>query len=78
MVVLTSAGLALSDVAFAATGDVTASTIAYEGQFRTAGHTVINEESGSTPVTAPPGSTGGPTSTTVTVDGSTFTAKEAR
>ncbi len=65
------------DVAFAVTGTVTGGSQAYQAKFRSAGYTVTDAESGSTPVTAPSGAPGGSTSTTLTVAGSTFTAKDA-
>ncbi len=65
------------DVAFAVTGTVASGSQAYQAKFRSAGYTVTDAESGSTPVTAPADSPGGSTSTTLTVTGSTFTAKDA-
>ena len=62
------------DVAFAVTGPLGAGTSAYAAKFRSAGYTVSNVEAGSTGGTAP--GSDGPT-TTVTVTGSTFTAKDA-
>jgi hypothetical protein len=61
------------DVAFAVTGSVTAGTSAYQAQFQSAGYTLSNIQSGSTP---PAGSASGSSSTTLT--GSVFTAKNAQ
>lgn len=66
------------DVAFAATGSVTSAATDYADQFRSAGYAVSDEETGSTVVTTPPGSAGGATSSTVGLEGSTFTAKNAQ
>jgi hypothetical protein len=62
------------DVAFAVTGSLAAGTSVYGSKFQSAGYTLSNVQSGTTPVTGAPG---GATSTTVTLTGSTFTAKNA-
>ena len=66
------------DAAYAVTGNVTAGMTAYEGEFRTSGFTVTDAENGTTPITSTAGATGSSTSTTVTVDGSVFTARDAQ
>ncbi len=70
------------DVAFAATGNVSAGATSYQAQFRSDGYTVTNVETGSTatPEGQPAGSSGGATSTstTITLQGSVFTATDAQ
>ena len=66
------------DVAFAATGDVASGISAYQAQFRSAGYTVTNSETGSTGVTGTTGPSGSGTPTTVTVSGSVFTATNSQ
>ncbi len=66
------------DVAFAVTGSLSSGTAAYEAKFRSAGYTVTNIETGSTPATAATGSGSNSTSTTVTLTGSVFTATDAQ
>jgi hypothetical protein len=61
------------DVAFAGTGDVTTGATAYQAKFRSAGYSVTNVETGST---ATPSTSGGSTSSTVTLTGSVFTATD--
>jgi hypothetical protein len=63
------------DVGFAVTGSITSGTSAYQSKFQSAGYTISNVQSGTTPVTGAPSSG---TSTTVTLTGSTFTAKNAQ
>jgi hypothetical protein len=63
------------DVAFAVTGSLTQGTTAYQDKFQSAGYTLSNVQSGSTPATGPP--SGSPT-TTLTLTGSAFTAKDAQ
>lgn len=65
------------DVAFAVKGTVTSGTSAYASKLRSAGYSVSNVQSGSaeTPTSAASGSNS--TQTTVTLSGSTFTAKNA-
>jgi hypothetical protein len=63
------------DVGFAVTGAVTSGTAAYQSKFEAAGYTISNVQSGTTPVTGAPSSG---TSTTLTLTGSTFTAKDAQ
>ncbi len=60
------------DVAFAVTGSVTSGTTAYESKCRSAGYTITNIRSGSTPVTSEASSDS--TSTTVTLTGAGFSA----
>ena len=62
------------DVAFAVTGSTAAGTSAYQAKFQSAGYTLSNVQSGSTPVSGPSGSP----PTTVTLTGSVFTAKDAQ
>ncbi len=66
------------DVAFAVKGTVSAGTAAYQSKLRSAGYTVSNVQSGSadTPTSAASGAKS--TQTTITVSGSTFTAKDAK
>jgi hypothetical protein len=69
------------DVAYAVTGTISAGTAAYQATLQSAGFAISNIETGSTEVTQPPatGSTsGGSTSTTLTLTGSTFMAKDAQ
>ncbi len=63
------------DVAFAVTGSTAAGTSAYQAKFQSAGYTLSNVQSGSTPVTGAPS---GSPPTTVTLSGSVFTAKNAQ
>ena len=63
------------DVAFAVTGSLTQGTTAYQDKFQSAGYTLSNIQSGSTPATGTP--SGSPT-TTLTLTGSVFTAKDAQ
>ncbi len=63
------------DVGFAVTGSITSGTSAYQSKMQAAGYTISNVQSGTTPVTGTPSS--GP-STTVTLTGSTFTAKNSQ
>ncbi len=63
------------EAAFAVTGSITPGTTAYQGKFQSAGYTLSNIQSGSTPATGPP--SGSPT-TTLTLTGSVFTAKDAQ
>ncbi len=65
------------DVSFAATGSTTSATASYQSKFRSAGYTVSNAASGSSPIPGGTGSNPSATSTTVTVAGSVFTAKNA-
>ncbi|HEX3980042.1 MAG TPA: hypothetical protein VHW93_02410 [Acidimicrobiales bacterium] len=62
------------DVAFAVTGSVTTGTAAYRSKFQSAGYTISGVRSGTTPVT---GGASSATSTTVTLTGSVFTARNA-
>jgi hypothetical protein len=64
-----------SDVGFAVTGSLTQGTTAYQDKFQSAGYTLSNIQSGSTPATGPP--SGSPT-TTLTLTGSVFTATDAQ
>ena len=63
------------DVAFAVTGPTAAGTSAYQAKFQSAGYTLSNVQSGSTPVTGAPS---GSPPTTVALTGSVFTAKDAQ
>ncbi len=63
------------DAAFAVTGSITAGTAAYQAKFESAGYTISNVRSGTAPVT---GAASSATSTTVTLTGSVFTAKNAQ
>ena len=63
------------DVGFAVTGSLTQGTTAYQDKLHSAGYTLSNIQSGSTPATGPP--SGSPT-TTLTLTGSVFTAKDAQ
>jgi hypothetical protein len=63
------------DVAFAVTGSLTQGTTAYQDKFQSAGYALSNIQSGSTPATGP--ASASPT-TTVTLTGSVFTAKDAQ
>ncbi len=63
------------DVGFAVTGSVTSGTAAYQAKLQSAGFTVSNIHSGSTPDT---GASSGSPSTTVTLTGSVFTANDAQ
>jgi len=65
------------DAAFAVSGNVTNGTVGYEDKFRSAGFTVTNAETGAAPTTPSVPASGGSTSTTVTVEGSVFTASDA-
>ncbi len=62
------------DVGFAVTGSIAPGTAAYQAKFQSAGYALSNIRSGSTPDT---GVSGSP-STTVTLTGSLFTAKNAQ
>ncbi|HEV3281793.1 MAG TPA: hypothetical protein VG032_09340 [Acidimicrobiales bacterium] len=62
------------DAAFAVTGTITAGTMAYVAKLRTAGYSISNFQSGTTPVTGTTGS--GSTATTVTLTGATFQATD--
>jgi hypothetical protein len=64
------------DAAFAVTGTITAGTMAYAAKLRSAGYTVSNYQSGTTPVTGTTGS--GSTATTVTLSGATFEATDSQ
>jgi hypothetical protein len=66
------------DVAFAATGSLASGTTGYESKFRSAGYTVTNVQTGLAPPTGSTGPGAGSTSTTVTLTGSVFTAKDAQ
>jgi hypothetical protein len=63
------------EAAFAVTGSLTPGTTAYQDKFQSAGYTLSNIQSGSTPATGTP--SGSPT-TTLTLSGSVFTAKDAQ
>ncbi len=63
------------DVGFAVTGSITTGTAAYQAKFQSAGYAISNVQSGSTPDT---GASSGSPSTTVTLTGSVFTAKDAQ
>ncbi len=63
------------DVGFAVTGSITAGTAAYQAKFQSAGYTISNVQAGSTPDT---GSSSGSPSTTITLTGSVFTAKDTQ
>jgi len=63
------------DVAFAVTGSIAEGSSAYQSKFESAGYTLSNVQSGSTPVT---GAASGSSSTTLTLTGSLFTAKNAQ
>jgi len=63
------------DVAFAVTGSLTQGTTGYQAKFQSAGYTLSNIQSGSTPATGP--ASGSPT-TTLTLTGSAFTATDAQ
>ena len=62
------------DVGFAVTGSITTGTAAYQAKFQSAGYTLSNIRSGSTPDTGAPS---GSSSTTLTLTGTLFTAKDA-
>jgi hypothetical protein len=66
------------DVAFAATGSLTPGTAAYQSKFRAAGYTVSAIQTGSTDDTTPDASAANGTSTTVTLNGQTFSARTAQ
>ena len=66
------------DVAFAVTGSITSGTMAYESKFRSAGYSITNVRAGSSPDTNGSASDAGSPSTTVTVNGSIFTADDAQ
>jgi hypothetical protein len=63
------------DVAFAVTGSLSSGTAAYQSKMQSAGYTISNVQSGSTPDTD--ASNPSP-STTVTLTGSVFTAKNSQ
>ena len=63
------------DVAFAVTGSLASGTAAYQSKMQSAGYTISNVQSGSTPDTD--ASNPAP-STTITLTGSVFTAKNAQ
>jgi hypothetical protein len=63
------------DAAFAVTGSLASGTAAYQSKFQSAGYTITNIQSGSTPDT---GASGPSPSTTITLTGSVFTAKNAQ
>jgi hypothetical protein len=63
------------DVGFAVTGSLTSGTTAYQSKMQSAGYTISNVQSGSTPDT---GASNPSPSTTVTLTGSTFTAKNSQ
>ncbi len=63
------------DVGFAVTGSITAGTAAYQAKFQSAGYTLSDIRSGSTPDTVQPS---GSSSTTITLTGSLFTATDAQ
>ncbi len=63
------------DVGFAVTGSIASGTAAYQAKFRSAGFTVSNIHSGSTPDT---GASSSSPSTTITLTGSVFTATDAQ
>ena len=63
------------DVAFGVTGSLPSGTTAYQSKFRTAGYAISNVQSGSAPDTN--ASSPSP-STTITLTGSTFTAKNSQ
>lgn len=63
------------DVGFAVTGSITTGTAAYRAKFQSAGYVISNVQSGSTPGT---GSSSGSPSTTITLTGSVFTAKDGQ
>jgi hypothetical protein len=63
------------DVGFAVTGSITSGTTAYQTKFQSAGYTISNIQSGSTPDTGSPSAS---PSTTLTLSGSVFTAKDAQ
>jgi len=63
------------DVAFAVTGSLAPGTTAYRDKLQSAGYTLSNIQSGSTPATGPPS---GSPSTTLTLTGSVFTARDAQ
>ncbi len=63
------------DVAFAVTGSLSAGTMAYQSKLQAAGYTISNVRSGSTPDTD--ASNPSP-STTITLTGSAFTAKNSQ
>jgi hypothetical protein len=65
------------DVAYAVTGTAAAGTADYQSTLQSAGFAISNVETGSTQVTEP-ASSGTSTSTTLTLTGSTFTAKSAQ
>jgi hypothetical protein len=64
------------NVTFAVAGPAATGAAAYQAKVQAAGYTVSNLQAGSAPVT--PGSGSNATSTTVTVTGSVFTAKNAQ
>ena len=62
------------DVGFAVVGSISTGTASYQSKFTTAGYSISNNQSGTTPGISGSGST----STTLTVSGSIFTAKSAQ
>jgi len=66
------------DVAFAVQGTVAQGTTAYQSKLRSAGYTVSNVQSGSAATATSTASGAKTTQTTVSVSGSTFTAKDAK
>jgi hypothetical protein len=60
------------DAAFAVTGSITDGTMAYAAKLRSAGYSINNYQSGTTPVTGTTGSAS--TATTLTLSGATFQA----
>jgi hypothetical protein len=63
------------DVAFAVTGSLSSGTTAYQSKMQSAGYTISNVQSGSTPDT----NAANPSpSTTITLTGSVFTAKNSQ
>jgi|GEM_PF-7115699 len=66
------------DVAFAVRAAVSSGTAAYESKLRSAGYTVSNVQSGSAETPPSAGAGSNSTQTTISVSGSTFTAKDAK
>jgi len=66
------------DAAFALNGGVTSGTEAYEDKFRSAGFIITNAEIGTVPTPSSTAAATGSTSTTVTVEGSVFTASTSQ
>jgi hypothetical protein len=66
------------DVAFAVKGSVASGTTAYQSKLRSAGYTVSSLQSGSADTPSSSASGSRSTQTTVSLSGSTFTARDAK